>query len=269
MIAQLFSPSTDSTRFSAESLPKAVHGLILETVLTPIVQSESMAPTIQRGDVLELEEALDLTVGDVVVFRHDRFFVCHRIHRIEGERVFLRGDASAGPLDEVDIHNVVGRVRFLSRNGTRLPVPLPIHRPTSRGDLPWIRTVTSRVAYGRSCIRRLIHRIVELPGLKQMVRVVLRKCMTIEILTRASLHAIDGYVSRQRLHLDDIGQGLRDGTSLHDKGMVLLVRLGPIHLGTCRLAPWSIHMRPFLRSQTTDVLIESLEPLRPPHPSSP
>ncbi len=269
MIARLRSPSTGSTRFSAERLPEAVHRLVLETALTPIVQSESMTPTIQRGDALELEEAIDLTIGDVVVYRHDRLFICHRIHRIEAPRVFLQGDAGTGPLDEVDIHDVVGRVRFLFRNGTRLPVPLPIHGPRSRDDRPWTRTVTIGIANGRSLTRRSIERIVELPGLKQIVRFVLRKCMTIEVMTQASLHSFDGYVARQRLHLDDVGRGLHDGTSLHDKGIVLFVHLGPIHLGTCTLSPWSIHLRPFLRRQTTDVVIESLKPLHRPHPPYP
>jgi hypothetical protein len=101
--------------------------------------------------------------------------------------------------------------------------------------------------------------------MKQTFRIVLRKFMTIEIMKRASLHSIDGYVSRQRLHLDEVGRGLHDAAPLHDESIVLIVRLGSIRLGTCTLAPWSIHMRAFLQSQATDVLIESLEPIRPPH----
>ncbi|MDH4369143.1 MAG: S24/S26 family peptidase [Nitrospira sp.] len=96
MITRLLSPSTTSTRFSAERLPEAVHGLVLQEVMAPIIQSESMAPTIQAGDGLELEDATDLRIGDVVVYRLDRLFICHRIHGIDGRRLFLQGDAATG-----------------------------------------------------------------------------------------------------------------------------------------------------------------------------
>ena len=269
MIARLLSPSTGSTCFSAERLPEAVHGPILKTVMTPIVQSESMVPTIQRGDKLELENATELKVGDVVVFRYDQFFICHRIHRIDDRRVFLRGDASTGPLDEVDIRSVVGRVRFLVRDGTRLPVPLLFHTPISRAGLAWTRTITGSAEHGKWFVLKFIQWIGDLPGISQAFRIILRTFMTIEIMERASLHSIDGYVFRQRLHLADVERGRHDRASLHDKNMVLVVRLGPIRLGTCTLAPWSIHLRPFLRSQATDIVSESLTLLQRPHPPYP
>jgi len=87
MIARLLSPLTTSTRFSANQLPEAAHGSALWKVITPLVSSESMTPTLQIGDELELEQADNLRVGDVVVYRQDRQFICHRIHRIEGHRL--------------------------------------------------------------------------------------------------------------------------------------------------------------------------------------
>src|SRR5689334_5492878 len=99
MIARLLNPSSHSTGFSADRLPDAVHGSVLQEIMAPIVNSESMTPALHKGDVLRLQHADDLQVGDVVVYRQDRLFVCHRIHRIEGHRMFLRGDTNTGPFE--------------------------------------------------------------------------------------------------------------------------------------------------------------------------
>ena len=171
MITRLLSPSTTSTRFSAERLPEAVHGLVLQEVMAPIIQSESMAPTIQAGDGLELEDATDLRIGDVVVYRHDRLFICHRIHGIEGHRLFLRGDAATGADEEVDVQQIVGRVDGVFRDGKRLDVRRPRLSPMGRQD-----DSTRGVAWtwgsqrARSLILRFMNWIAGVPGIKGISR---------------------------------------------------------------------------------------------------
>jgi hypothetical protein len=269
MIARLLSPSTASTGFSADQLPEEVHGSALWRVMTPIVNSESMTPTLQIGDELELEPADNLQVGEIVMYRYDRQFICHRIHRIEDHRLFLRGDASTGPLEEVDFRQVVGRVRFLLRNKQRIAVlPHTGLRIAPAGNSRWVRASTWGGGPGRFLALRFLNSVASLPGVERIVRHILRKFMTIQIMERASLHALEGYVVRQLVHLDRLTDCQQYLSPLNRNDIVLVVRAGPLYLGTCTLDPWCIHMRPFLRSLTSTVLFESMNPFLSPHPSS-
>ena len=259
MIARLLSPSTASTRFSANQLPEAIHGSALWKVLTPVVSSESMTPTLQIGDELELEQADDLRVGDVVVYRSDRRFICHRIHRIEGHRLFLRGDATLGPCEEVDIRQAVGRVRSLLRNKQHItlrPYTGPQTEPT--GNSLWVRVSTWGVGPGRSLALRLLNSLASLPGIERVVRHILRTYMTIEMMERASLQSLDGYVMRQRIHLDQLASCKQYLSPMRCNDIVLIVRVGPLYLGTCTLNPRHMSMRPLLQRLTTAVLSESV-----------
>lgn len=261
MITHLLSPSVESVLFSADKLPNAVQGTVLHEVMTPLVKSESMVPTIQNGDELELDHADALQVGDVVAYRHDQLFVCHRIHRIEGRRIFVQGDASSGPLEEVDIQCVLGRVRFLIRNGRRISVR-PYQEPESESRIksvmtrPWTWTVRE----GRSLALRVINWTAERPIVEDWVRFMLQKLMMIDILERASLHSLDGYVIRERVGLDRLTH-LQPSLSPSHRGNIMLVaRAGPVHLGTCTLDPWSMHIRPLLHGPTTQLLLDAVGP---------
>ncbi len=260
MIARLLSPSTVSTRFSANQLPEAVHGSALWKIVTPVVNSESMIPTLQQGDGLELEPADNLHVGDVVVYRHDRLFICHRIHRIEGHRVFLRGDANVGAFEEADVRHVMGRVTCLVRRGTRIAVG-PYSRATVGRvgrDSTWVRASTWGLESGRRFALRFLNSVASLPGVDSMVRRLLRKLMTIEIMERASLQSLEGYVARQRVHLDQLAYCRQYLSPLKKNDIMFVIHAGPVYLGTCTLNPWRFYMRPLLQSITTEILSESI-----------
>jgi len=267
MIARLLSPSIASTRFSANQLPEAVHGLALWNIMTPTVNSKSMAPTLRIGDELVLEQADNLQVGDVVVYRHDRLFICHRIHRIENHRLFLRGDANTGPFEEVDIRQAVGRVGFLLRHGQRIAVP-PYKRSqkSSADDSIWARASTRGVGPGRFLSRRFLNWVARQPGVESIVRHILRTLITIEIMERASLHSLEGYVVRQRVHLNRLADSQQYLSPLNRNGIVFVVRAGPVFLGTGTLNPWHINMRPLFHSLTTEVLSESVGVFLPTQP---
>ena len=267
MIARLLSPSTASTRFSANQLPEAVHGSALWKLLTPVVSSESMTPTLQIGDELELEQADNLQVGDVVVYRYDHRLICHRIHRIEGHRLFLRGDATLGPFDEVDIRQAVGRVGFLLRNKQRMTLrPYTGPQTEAMDNSLWRRASTWRLGPGRSLALQLLNSFASLPGIERIVRHILRTCMTIEMMERASLQSLEGYVARQQIHLDQLTSCEQHLSPLRHNDIVLIVRAGPLYLGTCTLDPWHMSMRPLFQRLTTAVLSESVGLLSPTHP---
>lgn len=258
MIARLLSPSTASTGFSADQLPEAVHGSTLWNVMTPVVNSKSMTPTLQIGDELELERPDNLQVGDIVVYRHDRLFICHRIHWIEGDRLFLRGDANTGSFEEVDARHVVGRVTCLVRRGKRIAVS-PYTRATierAGRDSTWVRAVTWKS--GRLLVLRSLNWVADRPVLKNILRSLLRRLMIVDILKRAPLHSFQGYIARERVHFDQFDNLHRCLSALNDERIVLVIRAGPLYLGTCTLNPRHIYMRPLFQRITTEVLCESI-----------
>lgn len=256
MISRLLSPSPTSTRFSAERLPEAVHRLVLREVMAPIIQSESMAPTIQTGDGLELDDATDLQIGDVVVYRHDRLFICHRIHGIKGHRIFLRGDAATGTDEEIDVQQVVGRVDWVFREGKRLDIRRSRFSPMGKQkDSAWGMAWTWSSDLAKALILRSINWTAAVPGITGMFRFILRRLMIITIMERAALQSLDGYVTRDQLRLDQLTQYLSTSTS---SGILLIVHIGPAYFGICTLDPWRMQIRPFLRPFTTALVVETV-----------
>jgi signal peptidase I len=97
------------------------------------VKGGSMRPFIRSGDVVELEPVDCLVrVGDVVLLRcgsGEEGYVLHRVVRVQGEKIFIRGDAqeiSDGPFAQGDVLGRVtttycnGRLRQLDSNIWRL-----------------------------------------------------------------------------------------------------------------------------------------------------
>ena len=80
-----------------------------------------MRPFIRSGDVVELEPVDRLVrIGDVVLLKcgsGDEGYVLHRVVRLQGETIFIRGDAqdvADGPFAQGD---VLGRVTKTYANG--------------------------------------------------------------------------------------------------------------------------------------------------------
>jgi hypothetical protein len=83
------------------------------------VNGSSMLPFIRDGDVVELEPPrASLALGDIVLVHSSaEHCVMHRVVRIEGDALFLRGDAQQrcqGPFAQSD---VLGKVIVSYRNG--------------------------------------------------------------------------------------------------------------------------------------------------------
>lgn len=82
------------------------------------VTGSSMLPFLRDSDVVELEPAPAPRLGDMVLVQcTEERYVLHRVARVEGEALFLRGDAQRhceGPFTPRD---VLGRVTTSYRNG--------------------------------------------------------------------------------------------------------------------------------------------------------
>jgi signal peptidase I len=99
------------------------------------VTSSSMWPTLHKGDLVVLKGVHgldDLSVGDIIAFRHEDGFAIHRIAKIEGDRITTKGDANSIEDPAIGIQDVVGRVFKLGGNLVRVPyvgnLPLLLHR---------------------------------------------------------------------------------------------------------------------------------------------
>lgn len=110
------------------------------------VKGGSMRPFIRSGDVVELEPVDRLVrVGDVVLLRcepGEEGYVLHRVVRVQGETIFIRGDAqedSDGPFAQGD---VLGRVTKTYCNGRLRQLDRGIWRLTG---LIWHRLVPLNV----------------------------------------------------------------------------------------------------------------------------
>ncbi|MGQ9525269.1 MAG: hypothetical protein ACUVTZ_10570 [Armatimonadota bacterium] len=84
----------------------------------------SMHPLIRNADIVTIEHASaeQLRLGDVALYRsHPNRLVLHRVvgwtcrngHRV----LFIRGDASDGPAEEVPAERILGRAVMLERDG--------------------------------------------------------------------------------------------------------------------------------------------------------
>lgn len=90
----------------------------------------SMFPTIQKGDVLELEPADSIQTGDIVVFPFAGALICHRIVGIENSGlVRTQGDAVDSPDQPVRTREILGRVARI-RRGRRVFQPSSTPRPS-------------------------------------------------------------------------------------------------------------------------------------------
>lgn len=75
-----------------------------------VVLSGSMEPTLSTGDLIIVNHAGQLSVGDIVVYQDGDILVVHRIIVIDGETVTTKGDANSIADEPVSISEVKGRV---------------------------------------------------------------------------------------------------------------------------------------------------------------
>lgn len=83
-----------------------------------IVGGRSMWPLLRDGDVVRLELAQSIRVGDVAAIWRDGHLVVHRVASIDAGVVRLRGDNLASDDGPVQASEVLGVVR-VHRRGTR------------------------------------------------------------------------------------------------------------------------------------------------------
>ncbi len=102
-------------------LSSAVIGYLLERpVFVSYVTSDSMKPTLERGDVFFINPFAKPEAGDIVVFRNGNHWVVHRVVAV-GENIVTKGDANLATDLPVRAEDVAGVVVTLFGSPVRIP----------------------------------------------------------------------------------------------------------------------------------------------------
>ncbi len=86
------------------------------------INSGSMRPFLRVGDVVELGQvtASELRRGDVVLFRYNNQHIVHRIRRVKGNRLVIRGDGVYRRTELVVRGDVAARATAIIKRGKRV-----------------------------------------------------------------------------------------------------------------------------------------------------
>lgn len=85
-------------------------------------RGDSMHPVIREDDLLHVEPARDVRVGDVVLTLAERGLTAHRVIAVRGDAITTRGDNTPAEDPVVSRSRVLGRVLWVDRDGQRLGV---------------------------------------------------------------------------------------------------------------------------------------------------
>jgi signal peptidase I len=259
MITRLFSSATTSAVFSTGELPSPLHGPLLQNVIVPRVVSCSMVPTIRKGDRLRLERGDALQAGDIVVFRHDGLFVCHRIERVESGWLVVRGDATDGPPERVGVRDVVGRVTAILRDGVRLELQIGVTpRERSRYAPRLARSVNGLQEQTRRGLRTVVRSLLGLPYVRVALSYLLKQVASVDVMEQAPLRSVAASIRRRSFRLSDavlMQRTLANCARDRDR-FRLVIRIGPFSVAHWSLHPWLVQIRPSAEPLGLDTMLE-------------
>ena len=226
----LFPSLSLDSRFTAQDVPDELQLPLLNSMVVPRSVSSSMMPTIQEGDRLELRPPTSLTVGEIVVFRNDNLFVCHRIIAIDPHGMLsTKGDATQGISEAVQPGSVIAVVSGVMRDGTHI----------SLGNNPRMASAAAQPSSLKNRVRtvvvwsltRSIRVLSKLPLFQPMLALLLRWAATVDVLTPAPLQSlpshsmITSFTPRVFPRMTELL-----AVSIGQKPLQYVVRLGPWRL---------------------------------------
>jgi signal peptidase I len=117
---------------AADTLKRARYELSRQRVIQVRICGSTMRPAIVEGDLVTVEPVAinQLRVGEIVLANSlSDTALIHRVVRLDqhhGSRfVVTRADASAVLDEPVPASHVLGRVTAVTRDGARIPIPVP------------------------------------------------------------------------------------------------------------------------------------------------
>lgn len=262
MITRLIDRTGRTTAFAVHALPEPVQETVLGGLVHPLVISSSMAPTLLPGDRLDLEPADQVETGDLVVFRRGTLLVCHRVEGRAGDAWFMKGDAVTGSPERVARRDIIARVRAADRAGVRVPVSRrpPAQEQSSGGHRP-VSNVIPPAERLRAAIGRLMASATAMPLIRRPSRWLVFHLAQVDVLERAPLSSFRAEVWRGSVRLPD-RERLRHAVAARPdlSQVTLILRIGPLYLGTCTLVPWSLRLRHAASALDLETSLQSIRP---------
>jgi hypothetical protein len=217
-----------------------------------------MMPTIQQGDRLELNPPTSLTIGTIVVFRHDAMLVCHRIAAIDPQGILsTRGDAMQGACEIVQPGSVIGVVTGVLREGIHVSLGQDPHISSAAAQ-PTSFTCRIRTAILQSFTRSL-RVLARVSFLRHMLAILLRWTATVDVLAPAPLRSLSSHskVATFTLRKSPYIDGLL-ATGNGQKSVRYVVRLGPWQLAQYDPAKESLLLRQILQDAGLEPLVRHI-----------
>lgn len=84
--------------------------------------SSSMTPSIYPYDLVLVEKAKDVKVGDIVVFRLENETICHRVISINGSMVTTKGDSAGSTVETFPIFFIHYKVVQVGNSIVKIPI---------------------------------------------------------------------------------------------------------------------------------------------------
>lgn len=196
----------------------------------------SMFPTLRKGDVLRLLPPEAVRVGDLVLFRHDRTLVCHRVISLPDEdSVRTRGDDVAGDGELVRRADLVGKVAAIVRRGTSID-PRVSQGATALARLGRAVRLRATAVPARivQAVGGLLRTLLRSPPVRPAARLFVRRSLSYAVGVPGPLHLVRAYrfveLGRHPIDPDAAGAALRAVPSLREA--IVLARVGTVPLGT-------------------------------------
>ncbi len=76
------------------------------------VETGSMEDKIHAGDYVLLYKTNNYSVGDIITYQVDNYFVTHRVVKIENNKIQTRGDANNTNDEEININQIKGKIIY-------------------------------------------------------------------------------------------------------------------------------------------------------------
>ena len=250
-------------RFSLQDVPDELHWPLLSNMVVPRIMSSSMTPTIHAADRLTLSPPTPLTVGEIVVFRTENMFICHRITAIDAQRTLTtKGDAADGPGEAVPSASVIGVVRGVMRGGRYIAfgecpdrLVASTQSPSSRNRLT-TAIVRSVVRMTSACAMYTL--------IQNMASRLLSKTAMVDAFAPAPLRSLLSHVRVDSFRL----QAFQDFDAAKNgpQPTHYVLRLGPWRLAQYEPATGSLLLRQSLQDAGLEPSVrQCLEPLQPVH----
>ncbi len=244
---QTLAPGHVNALFSlVDVVPGEDHSVIHQLFSFKVI-SWSMFPAILKGDVIEIEPADKIQIGDVVVFRQMGALVCHRVIGLKAAGdLYTSGDQAEGPGTPTPRRDVLGKVTTITRGSKRVPLDsLPELSAASFIRMKGDRLLMEIHQRLLSLVLRGVEFLKQIPWVRGPLAFALSKLVRVSVGVRAPIRSIQAYrfVPLRRSTLRNCSAAAWSPAGRTTDELILVAHLGRYPLGTFDPASGEVRLR--------------------------